>query len=221
MNKIAVFTAITGGYDSIPAFSPLWAKAADFIAFTDSPASAPGWTIRTLKRQFADPCRNAKLPKVLSHVYLPTYEFTIWIDGCVEIVSEVPVETFIRTCLRDTDLAVFPHRFRNCIYQEAVACIIAKKDSQAVIIRQVDLYRAGGYPAHNGLAECTVIIRRHTEAISHFNVRWHKEICAHSRRDQLSFNYVSNSTNLRFAWLPGSIAKNEHFRWGRHLIPKR
>ena len=85
----------------------------------------------------------------------------------------------------------------------------------AAIITALDLlesrmakYRAEGYPAHNGLNEAGVILRRHTPAIEAFNNAWWAELSRHSRRDQLSLNYVLDKLAIRPALFPGVICDN-------------
>ena len=76
-----------------------------------------------------------------------------------------------------------PHRQRRCVYDEAVACIELGKDDPELIVRHVEAYRALGYPARNGLAELSVIVRRHTPRATRFFEAWWEEIRCGSRRD--------------------------------------
>jgi hypothetical protein len=219
MKSIAVYTSFTSGYDAPTAANPLWSTAADFIAFTDGEVE-PGWDRRPICNLFHDPCRNAKRHKILPHEYLHNFEYSVWVDGSVMITSAVPLPVVIAEVLAHHDIAVFRHRRRWCIYQEALACIRAKKDDPAVIEAQMKKYRSERYPAGAGLAECTVIFRRHTAAIKAFNLRWHEEIQLHSRRDQLSFNYVVAQHKIGYSELPGTLTQNDHFVWGKHLTKK-
>jgi hypothetical protein len=215
--KIVVYTAISRGYDRLPELHPLWEPEADFVAFLEEPLEDAGWTVRPLYRRFHDPCRNAKVHKVLPHVYFPQAEYSLWIDGSVAITSPLPLQRWIEKYLSRHDLAVFKHRFRNCLYDEAVECLRWNLDSGSVINRQMQKYYREGYPLANGLAECTVLFRRHTEKVRRFNEVWHQEIKRHSRRDQLSFNYAAEKTGLTYSHLPGGISQNPHFQWLPHL----
>lgn len=215
--KVVVYTAFSAGYDQLQPVAPVWAKGADHVAFLETKTERAGWKIRKLHRGFEDPCRNAKNHKVLAHDYFPEHDFSIWVDGSVRIVSTVPLERLLPVWLEGADFAVFRHRTRKCIYQEAAACIGSRKDAVDKIVTQAGAYYGAGYPADHGLAECTVLVRRHTKAVAAFNAAWHEEISQHSRRDQLSFNYVADKLRLKVAYLKGSIARNSHFLWLPHL----
>jgi hypothetical protein len=220
MKDIVVFTAITGTYDSLKPVNELWARDADFVAFADA-AQGPGWSIRPINVTDPDLCRNAKIFKILSHRFFPDVKYSVWVDGSVAIKSTVPIKDFICENLTDHDIAFFKNRRRTCVYVEAMACIKAGKDSPDVICRQMQKYWHEGYPRQNGLAECTVLIRRHSDAILQFNNRWYDEICQHSRRDQLSFNYVATKLGLNYSFLDGTILNNPHFAWYPHMAALR
>ena len=185
MSTIAVVTAITGGRDTLKQQGRV--EDADRIAFLDVEASCPGWTVRPACTASPDPVRNARNHKVLLHRWLPEAEYSLWIDGNVTLTCESRLSTLVERYLRDADLAVFRHRTRRCIYEEAAACIAKGKDDAAVIERQVERYREEGYPAFHGLAETSVVLRRHSREMKAFCELWWGEIARGSRRDQLSF----------------------------------
>lgn len=216
MNGLVVYTAITNAYDVIRTPPKACRGVASFVAYLDRPAQFSGWEVREACKQFSDPSRNAKMHKILPHVYLGDVQYSLWIDGSVEIKEGFAADDFISKYLADVDFAVFRHRKRTCIYQEAKACIEQGKDSPEIIRRQVDRYFEEGYPANAGLAECTVLLRRHTAQVKQFDEMWHGEIVANSKRDQLSFNYVARKTGFRFNYISGTISKNPHFLWRRH-----
>jgi len=216
MKDFVVYTAITDGYDTLSSPPEQWHKHADFVAFLETPQNVPGWEIRPIYNRFHDPCRNAKIHKILPHKYFPKARYSLWIDGSVRIISTLPLESWPNTYLCTHDLAVFKHHMRWCAYQEAAACIDGKLDSFSVINRQMNKYAGEGYPYNNGLAECTILFRRHTRQIKCFNEAWYNEIKTYSRRDQLSFNYVADKVKLPYRYLPGSMLNNPHFDWLPH-----
>jgi hypothetical protein len=113
--KLAIYTAIIGGYDQ-------WVQPEqgdyDFFLFGDSDMGAGWGTFRKIKREFEDPTRDARKIKVLSHLMLPEYEYTLWVDGNFRVPILDP-EAFIGKWLVGKDLATFRHPERDCIYQEA------------------------------------------------------------------------------------------------------
>jgi hypothetical protein len=213
---VAVYTAITDGYDDLKEHPRAAAAQASFIAFVDRPHASATWRTLPAHAAFADPNRNAKAHKVLSHVYLPDAEYTLWVDGSVTILKPESIRELIRLHLAECDLAVFRHRVRTCVYQEASVCLQRRLDEPEVIWQQVCRYTREGYPANGGLVECSVILRRHTPAVKAFNEAWWDEICRGSRRDQLSFGYVARKVGMRHGFLPGTISDNPWFHRGRH-----
>jgi len=216
MNDIVVYTAITDGYDWLNPVPAIWQSEAQFVAFLGKAQPLSGWKIRRIYRRFRDPCRNAKIHKILSHVYFPDAEYSLWVDGSIRIKSTVALKKIINTLLDKHDLAVFKHRFRKCCYQEAVECLYMQRDPPELIERQMQNYFEEGYPLNNGLAECTVLLRRHTQKIAQFNEIWYQEIKSGSRRDQLSFNYAAYKAGIKYRHLPGTLSDNPHFAWLRH-----
>lgn len=212
-----VYTAITSGYDILKVPPIEAADGSRFVAFLQERQPSQLWEIRQAHTGFSDPCRNAKIHKILPHLFFPEAQYSLWIDGSVRIKIHSPLAVLAESFLREHDLAVFRHRIRRCIYQEARACIRWRKDTAKTIREQVTQYWREGFPPNFGLAECTVLLRRHSDKMKEFNEHWWNEIQNHSRRDQLSFNYVAWKLKFRYQHLPGTIAKNPFFRTERHL----
>src|SRR3990172_10244183 len=117
MSRVAVYTSITGGYD-LPRLNQPFGEA-DFFLFTDCIQTAGGWTICPSVDLFKDPRRNSRYHKLLSHHFFPEYDFSVWIDGRVEILSGIKrlVEN-----LEDYDLLTFSHPDRKTVHEEAAEC---------------------------------------------------------------------------------------------------
>ncbi len=190
-----VYTAITGGKDR---------PRKDIVVFTGN--------------LFLDSRRTARQYKILSHQYIRA-EYSLWTDG--NITTKVPIDYLIEKYLKDADMATFRHPMRDCIYDEASTCMALNLDDPAVIMEQMERYRAAGYPEHNGLAETLYILRRHTKEIETFNNFWWSEVCRGSKRDQLSFNYVCWKLGIRYNTFLGDeydlFRKNDYFQYEPHL----
>jgi len=119
--------------------------------------------------------------------------------------------------LSGADIAVFAHAERYCLYQEAAHCIHRHKDDPEVIRRQVSRYTQEGVPANYGLAECSILLRRHTKQVREFNELWWNEILAGSVRDQISFPYVAWKTGIKVNYIPGAVWDGSLFRRRKHL----
>jgi GT2 family glycosyltransferase len=222
-NSIVVYTAITDDYDDLKE-QPETAKTEniEFVAFMNSEKESKTWMYSPICNEFKDSNRNAKIHKVMPHLFFPEKEYSLWIDGSVHIDFPFSVEKLIEIYLADCDLAVFNHPDRNCIYQEANACLARKLDDPEVIRRQVQRYTQNGYPANNGLCECSVLLRRHTPEIQKFNEMWWNEIKNGSRRDQISFNYCVEKLGLKIRLFPGDLRKtNFLFKRDNHKRGRR
>lgn len=145
------------------------------------------WQIKKVKPKFDDPRRDARMYKWLSHKYIKA-KYSLWIDSNVKI--NVDIDQLIEEYLKDTDIALYEHNVRNCIYKEAEVCKMLKLDYPEIINKQIARYRAEGYPENNGLHATGIILRRHTEDIKELNKAVWKEIQNGSVRDQLCFDYV-------------------------------
>lgn len=206
-----IYTAIANQYDELRNPCPNNSSISEFVAFTDSEQSSNTWKVLPIHNRFWDPCRNAKIHKILPHIYFPDAEYSLWIDGSVFFKPHFSITKMIETYLVKHDIAVFAHNKRTCIYAEAGTCIVKNKDDPEIIGQQMITYKSDGYPSNNGLAECTILLRRHTKKIQVFNELWWTEIQNHSRRDQLSFNYVTWKLNLSYCEIPGTVRNANMF----------
>jgi len=218
--KKVVYTAIANDYDKLKARNDSRREAVGYVAFTDTTDYSNGWQTRGIHTQFADPCRNAKIHKILPHIYFPEAEYSLWIDGSIQLRPDFSLDRMIELFLKEYDLAVFRHPARRCIYKEAEKCIELKKDNLEVIRKQIQRYRYECYPKDAGLAECSIILRRHSEKTKIFNEVWWDEIVKHSRRDQLSFNYVCWKLRMRYCTMPGYTHQNDFFEKFPHADTK-
>jgi Protein of unknown function (DUF616). len=241
-DRSIIYTAIAGGYDNLkpprndvhPGRPEVDLQEQDGslrIAFLDNPdlcavTRCPGWQIEPMASSCMDPLMQAKRYKVLAHEVLPPgAEFSLWVDGSIEVGVDLHPEVLALRYLKEVDLALFRHAHRNCLYDEARACQLRRLDDSMVMARQMNRYRAEGYPRNNGLAECCVILRRHTSAVTKLNELWWREINNGSRRDQLSFNYACWKLGLKYSLLPGIISQkgvpgNPFFRKRHHAKPR-
>ena len=170
---------------------------------------------------FSDLRREGRMVKWLIHKFIAGYEYSLWIDSNVEL--RTPVVKLIRKYLLESDIAVFKHKDRNCVYEEAKDCILQKLDHCDIIDKQMQKYQSDGYPADNGLTETTVLLRRHTKQIRQFNEAMWAEICTNSKRDQLCFDYIANKLGITVVNFPGILQRQDikpdtskHFRKIKH-----
>lgn len=216
--KFVVYGAIFGGKD---AYKPPPKGDYDVVLFTDDPKiKAPGHVRVVQVPLLGDPRRMSRRYKMLSHVFFPEAEYTLWMDGSIE-ARGVDIRKTVGGYLANADLAAFRHPLRKCTYEEALACIEFKLEDPDLIRRQVDHYRAQGLKPDIGLVETGVLFRRHTDKVREFNEAWHKELQTFSNRDQLSFYFTVQNSGVRFFQIPESICRGSGppgFYVGGHSI---
>ena len=230
MNKKVIYTSIFGNYDELhqQLFIP---EGYDLVMFTDIDLKSNQWEVRNELPLYTDNVRNAKRFKILPHRFLSEYDVSIYIDG--NYVVKNNINELVEKFLSNVNAAFYDHNQqpaydkRNCIYQEAYAIkylyeinsSIDKqpKDNLDVIQKQVSKYMNEGYPEQNGLINGGIILRRHnTEDCIDTMEDWWTEIKHHSRRDQLSFNYVAWKNNFKFNYLEGHDRTNHYFNFMKH-----
>lgn len=191
-----IFTAVFGNRDSLR--DPRVVENADYICFSDRKIKSKVWDVVHVRRPlYQDPCRAAKVYKVLCHNWLPSVcTRSIWIDANIELMNPI-------THLLDemkTDLAFFkhPHPHEICIYREASVCIRKNYDDSKAILKTIKRYRAEGHPENWGLPMGRFILRKHTAMVKEFGELWWKEITNGTRRDQLSLPVVLRHMQIPF-----------------------
>ncbi len=194
-NKGVIYTCITGGYDNLIQhnYQDLnW----DYICFTDNEdllkqRVVGHWTIEPLRFSLLDNVRNARWHKTHPHKLLSKYEYSIWIDGNINITGSLLFDKAKKCINENRILSVHQHPLRNCVYDEAIACMALKKDKKEIINTEIAVLKQLGFPENMGLNETNIMFRfhNHKKCIAIME-DWFEFIEKYSRRDQLSFNYV-------------------------------
>lgn len=212
--KRAVYTCMFGHSEHFNDFH-YKSSGVDFICFTDDPdLTSSFWDVRVLPQGSLDPARKAKQVKALAHQFLPEYEESLYVDNTVRL-KIAPCELFDRYLSPSpSPMVCFRHPWRDCIYDEAEVVLELGYDAADIVRCQMAIYRSLNYPAHHGLTKCGFILRRHNEpALARVMERWHQEVLHHSKRDQLSLNFVLWSENFSIGHLPGKFTDFEFLDW--------
>lgn len=165
---------------------------------------------------FQRPVMEAKLPKVLGHLYFPAADVTIWHDANVWLNVEPVVAA--DALIGDADIALMQHPYRETVWQEFGALGEQKRFRipwlQEQLRAQEAAYRAEGLPDDAPLYECTVLIRRNTEAVARLMDAWWSQICRWQWRDQVSLPYVlwKYGAGVKVATHPINVREHEMFR---------
>ena len=218
--KIVVITAITANRDRLKDRQNT--EGADFVAFLDRPVASAIWDVRQASDLFRDPVRNAKIHKILPHLYFPNHEYSLWIDGSVELVDPAPV--LVERYLADCDIVFGQHAIHRSLADETESCLSEGRDDPELIRQQVkndeSLVDDRGFPLAGS------VLRRHTPEVARFNAVWWAEICRWSRRDMLSLLSALETSGVAWASIPRDpdldqdpwrrVFGSPHFRWYPH-----
>ena len=200
--KIAVVTASIGANELLPvnAFGGV-----DYHAFADDIKNSNGWNIHPTLKFSCDISyqnrRNAKIYKILPFVFLPNYDYYFWVDS-THMLEANPFEV-IEEYLSNSDIAVFKHSERNCVYSEGKLVMDIKFDHPNLVEDQLAFYKDMCYPKNNGLYELPARVQRNTELTQKMGWMWWEQICMFSSRDQISFPFVCHQLGIKPSILPG------------------
>lgn len=216
MNKKVVYTCITGGYDGL--IEPTYVTSGfDYVCFTDNrELTSSTWDIRILPDEVEklSQVKKQRYIKINAHKVLNEYDLSIWVDGNVELRGDL--NSLLEKTLKDNCSIYIPkHPQRNCIYDEADAVIVLKKDSKDIVMPQVDRYKGEGFPKNYGLLQSNIMIRKHNNNdCMRFMEAWFEELKHGSHRDQLSFNYVCwKNQDINVIYLDKKIYSSVWFNW--------
>ena len=190
--RVAVYTCITGNYDTIK--EPLYVNSCvDYFIVTDMDVPKESvWKkidINNISelQGLSDVDKN-RFIKFFPHVLFPEYDYSVYVDGVIQIVGDImPLIESMGTCI----FGVHRHNARNCIYEEAKAVIYAKRAPKQQVLCHIEKYKQENYPKNNGLYENTVLIRKHNDdKCIKLMETWWDEYIVSCKRDQLSLPYV-------------------------------
>jgi len=206
-----VYTAIYGNYDKLP--KPQVTGEHTYVCITDDTKPKGVWTTEK-KTCSLSPRRCSRHAKIVYYLHFPNEEITIWHGGNVRLKGDL---TALANLLNGTDIAAVRHSQRDCIYDEAQACIRWELDNKLTIKEQMARYRKAGYPSRNGLHTAFLIVRRNTKKMRKFADLWWNEVRRGSHRDQLSFDYCLWKMKIEPAIIPGNIYEGPNYqRTGLH-----
>ncbi|KAG5247213.1 DUF616 protein [Salix suchowensis] len=156
------------------------------------------WRLILLKHSpYDEPRRNGKVPKILTHRLFPQAQYSIWIDGKMELIVD-PLQILERYLWRGKNtFAIAQHKHHRSIYEEADANKRRKRYARPLIDLHMKIYYYEGMEPWSpkkstvsDVPEGAIIIREHTATSNLFSCLWFNEVNLFTPRDQLSFGYV-------------------------------
>lgn len=211
--KIAVYTSIVGGYDTIKLPERLDGRL-DYILFTDNPAPDTGvFRIRPIEYHSFDPTRSARFVKTHPHMLLGDYDMAVWIDANILILDDIYplIESFLSS---GKPVGAIPHPLRQSLEEEVEACIGLTKDDPDPMRDQLAKYREEDSLPDELIESNLMMFDLRNARIADFLDAWWTEIDRHSRRDQLSLTYALERTGTdwhRLTERPDSVRNHPAF----------
>jgi hypothetical protein len=213
--KIAIYSALYGRRDPLNPDCLGQGHGCDRFLFTDNPdLELDGVTVIHDPLNGLDTNRASRRQKLRPARYFPDYDWSIYLDNNASLLAD-PV-ALVQSIAEDpaTGFAAFRHFLRDCAYDESAACIRGRRDAPDRIKAQMAFYKEEGFPAHNGLVTGPFLIRRHGNTDwDAFGEHWFEQVLTHSRRDQLSCNYVAWKMGLKPTYLEGDLRDNPLVKW--------
>jgi hypothetical protein len=144
---------------------------------------------------------------------LNNYDITIYLDGNCSLRNT----GFINLCisnLENSDMLLFKHPHRSCIYEEFAACRQFRKfDASGNDIMQEQAYRKF-YSSNNGLYWCGCLVRRKSGILSRISEQWWEHLMKYTWRDQISFPVVCHLN--KFTPLTFKEPLKRYVNWHSH-----
>lgn len=192
-SRLAIYTCITNNYDSIK--EPLLVMDnEEFFLFSDdvvtqNKGSESVWKRIPINAPFG--CNVNRYYKMHPFQFEGDFDYAIYIDGSIQVVSELGSLCQLAREAK-TGIAMHRHSRRDCVYEEARACIIHGNGNGSKIKKRVSKYKAEGLPQGFGLFECGIIVvdLKNKNASYLFSEWWKEFQYSQCERDQLSFPYI-------------------------------
>ena len=214
--KICVYTCITGDYDNLHEIEKP-EEGVDYYCFTNNKnLKSKTWKVVLIENDGLDNCRLARKTKILGHPMIDgKYDIYVWSDA--DVVWQRKITDFVKEYLKEAPFAIFKHHSRKSIREEAIACLMCRKDSKEIIEKTLGYYDKVGYADDNGLFESTVFIsRRNDDTVQKTMETWFGMVSKYSRRDQLSFSYAVWKNNLKVDLIDLNVWNNDWFVTEKH-----
>ncbi|MES1186984.1 MAG: hypothetical protein ABUL60_24430 [Myxococcales bacterium] len=206
-DREVIFTCVVGDRHFLA--EPHATTGYEHVLYVDRDLNFEAWNQRPLLFWDAAPKLITLFHKYSLSALVAEGTKMLWVDSRVEITAEVARNIF--ASLDNSDLCLFKHYERDCVYDEMLAVLEAKRSSAAQCEEYARLLREQSFPRNRGLFETGVMgFRICPEVIALFRKVF--GLCyRYASRDQLalpvalagsgvSFHlYDGGETNLRSA----------------------
>ncbi len=190
--KIAIYTCITGNYDSI--LQPLYVEdGCDYYLITDNVPRDLGsykWidVSEAVPQIDMPPKDKNRYCKLHPFELFSGYEYSIYLDGSIQIINGI-AKYIGKT--GNVGLGMHRHRKSKDIYTEGIFLSWLGAVDKQKLIADMERYVDEGFPKDFGQFECGMIVTDlHNSKAHDIYLKWYEEYLKSSRRDQQSLVYV-------------------------------
>ncbi|PPS06283.1 hypothetical protein GOBAR_AA14364 [Gossypium barbadense] len=163
------------------------------------------WRLIPLKHlPYDEPRRNGKVPKILTHRLFPEAQYSIWIDGKMELIVD-PLLILEYLWHDKHTYAIARHKHHKSIYEEADANKRIKRYARPLIDLQMNIYYYEGMEPWSlkkntisDVPEGAIIIREHTALNNLFNCLWFNENCEYNSLFVLHLHTREHSSKVEW-----------------------
>lgn len=209
-NKVA-YICIIDDYDDLNEIKAYtyFDKEWDYVCFTDnqdliSQKQYGIWEIRPLAYTKLDKTRNNRWHKLHPHTLFPDYEYSLYLDANINILSSYIFDVIKK---ENKILLLLSHCCRFDAYDENIVVHRTKADRNTLIEAGMEIMEKDGFPRNYGLSENNVIFRQHhNQQIINTMETWWYMIEHYARRDQCYFTYSlwKNGLEVRKYLIPNT-----------------
>lgn len=210
--KIALYTVLTGAYDSLKQPNAIDDRFDYFCFSNDIPVENIGvWKVCKIPGTFPTKQLESRYPKMHPWEVLADYEYSVYMDANICIEQAQFYDLILEKIKSGAILSGVKHPFRDCAYAEGYTVYTYSLDKIAPIVKEMRFLKKEGFPQHYGMFEANIIFRKHhDEKIKRQCQLWWSMINRYSKRDQLSYSYTLWKEGIPFNYLlpEGTSARN-------------
>jgi hypothetical protein len=209
-NKFVVYTALFGDYDDLIDPKENY-KGCDFVCFTDQKhLKSDIWEIRIIDKIDLPLNMMNRKYKWLPHKYLSNYIMSLYIDSNIALLQN-PFKLLEKYSANKWLFLLPKHPLRDCIYDEAFACIERNKVTISNLIEQIKFYKQDNFPNNFGIGENNILYRIHNNrnVIELMENLWKDLNKWNTKRDQLSLFYLVWKIKFKKIVLMNENARDE------------
>lgn len=230
MNKIIIYTVITGNYDTIK--QPLVVEeGVEYVLFTNNSEirDAGVWKVMQIpseqwqgRTEKGNNILLSRKVKMLPHKYLPKEcEQSIYVDA--DMLIKEPLTRLLKDLREDTLFAACRHSYCKSVQEEIADLHVKNMVRQEQIQLQWNKYKEWGFEDDLGISENGLLIRRHRDArVAQLMELWWEEYQNGCLRDQVSLMLCMYRTGFMpyFQFIEMDIRNNNFVEVMRHKVDK-